>query len=257
MSKGVVFMQEEKEKKEKEATTKKKLRQLICPKCGRTSDEVAFHGFICIDDFLAEKKMKIPSKILLQICKYGDKMNARNNPKTWVTSWREIMEQISNSIKVSSAEVRCVDVDLEKKIAVIDIIFDDDEKNKITKEIPLDVRYTLCDIHTRSVRGYYESIIQIRPPENWKPESDEEEKTMDQKINRKTDKIISALQAVQPDIYVRREALKKGIDLYTSSTSSTFKALSLLGEKIIKSRKLWTMKEGKQLYRTTFIIRVN
>ncbi|MCX8202676.1 MAG: NMD3-related protein [Candidatus Micrarchaeota archaeon] len=243
--------------KEEDMGKRKNLRIMICPKCGRSNDEVAFHGFVCIDDFLAEKKMKIPSKILLQICKYQDKMNARNNPKAWVVSWREIMDQIANSIKIGGAEVICRDVNLERKIAVVDVIFDGDEKNKITKEIPLDVRYTLCDIHTKSVRGYYESIIQIRPPEGWKPETSEEEEQMKNDIKRKADKIISSLQAVQPDIYIKREQLKKGIDLYTSSTASTFKALSLLGIKIIRSKKLWTMKEGKELYRTTFIIRIN
>ncbi|MEM3431704.1 MAG: hypothetical protein QW783_04150, partial [Candidatus Micrarchaeia archaeon] len=85
------------------AEERKALREKICPKCGRSEREVSFHGFICIDDFLAEKKMKIPSKILLQICKYEDKMNARNNPKTWVTSWKEILEQIENMIRVSGA----------------------------------------------------------------------------------------------------------------------------------------------------------
>ncbi|MEM3455555.1 MAG: NMD3-related protein [Candidatus Micrarchaeia archaeon] len=235
----------------------KNLREKICPKCGRSEREVSFHGFICIDDFLAEKKMKIPSKILLQICKYEDKMNARNNPKTWVTSWKEILEQIENMIRVSGADVKCRDVDINKKIAIVDIIFEGDEKNKITKEIPLDVRYTLCDVHTKSVRGYYEAIIQIRPPENWRAETDEEEKEMETKIKRKTNEIIYGLQEVQPDIYIKKETLKKGIDLYVSSTASTFKALSMLGIKIIRSKKLWTMKEGKELYRTTFIVRVN
>lgn len=239
-----------------EKKDRKIIKELICPKCGRSSREVAFHGFICMDDFLAEKKIKIPSKILFQICKYQDKMNARNNSKMWVTSWKEIFDQISNMIKVGGAEVKCRDVDLDRKIAVIDIIFEGDEKNKLTKEIPLDVRYTLCDVHTKSVRGYYEAIIQIRPPEKWKAETNEEEAEMERKIIRKADKIISALQAVQPDIYVKKEQLKKGIDLYNSSTASTFKALSLLGIKIIRSKKLWTMKEGKQLYRTTFIVRV-
>ncbi|MCW1309761.1 MAG: NMD3-related protein [Candidatus Nanoarchaeia archaeon] len=241
---------------EKEEKKDRNLREKICPKCGRSEKEVAFHGFICIDDFLAEKKMKIPSSILLQICRYEDKMNARNNPKTWVTSWREIMDQIANSIKVSGAEVKCSDVNLEKKVAVVDIIFEGDQKNRITKEIPLEIRHTLCDVHTKSVRGYYEAIIQIRPPENWKPESDEEEKEMEIKIKRKADRIISGLQAVQPEIYIKKESLKKGIDLYVSSTPSAFKALSMLGIKIIRSKKLWTMKEGKELYRTTFIVRI-
>jgi len=242
--------------KEDEKTERKKLRELICPKCGRSSKDVSFHGFVCMDDFLAEKKIRIPSKILFQICKYGDKMNARNNPKAWVTEWKDIKKQIEGLVRAKGAEVRCADIDLERNIAVVDIVFEGDEKNKIVKEIPLDVRHTLCDVHTKSTRGYYEAIIQIRPPEKWRPETDEEEKEMKRLIERKVNKIISTLEYVQHDVFVKKVDLKKGVDLYVSSNKAAFQALSELGIKIIKSSKLWTMKEGKELHRITFIVRV-
>jgi len=234
----------------------RRIREIICPKCGRSNKDVPFHGFICMDDFLAEKKIEVPSKILFQICRYGDKMNARNNPKTWVTEWSEIKKQIEGLVRARGAEIKCTAVDLERNIAVVDIIFEGDEKNKIVKEIPLDVRHTLCDIHTKSTRGYYEAIIQIRPPEKWKPETKEEKEEIERIMERKANKIISTLEYVQPDVYVKKVNLKKGIDLYVSSNRAAFQALSELGIKIIKSSKLWTMKEGKELYRLTFIVRV-
>jgi NMD protein affecting ribosome stability and mRNA decay len=242
--------------KHKEETSKKRIRELICPKCGRSSRDVPFHGFLCIDDFLAEKKIEVPSKILFQVCRYGDKMNARNNPKAWVTEWSDIKKQIEGLVKAKGGQIRCTDVNLERNVAVVDIVFEGDEKNKIVKEIPLDVRHTLCDVHTKSTRGYYEAIIQIRPPERWKAETKEEEEEIEKLIERKTNKIISTLEYVQPDVYVKKVNLKKGVDLYVSSNRAAFQALSELGIKIVKSSKLWTMKEGKELYRITFIVRV-
>ncbi len=243
---------DESKKKKNARKNRPRLDEMICPKCGRSSRDVPFHGFICMDDFLAEKKIKLPASILFQVCKEGDKMAV----KKWVTEWKDIQEQIKSLIKVKDAEVRCSDIDLGKQTATIDIIFDGDEKNKLTKIIPLDIRNTLCDVHTKAVRGYYESIIQIRPPERWKPMDKEEKERMEQKLKRTTDRIISVLRSINHEIYIKREILKKGYDLYTSSTAATYKAMSELCLKTIVSRKLWTAKKGKELFRSTFLVRV-
>ena len=243
------------EESEKRKSTRKDqpgLDEMICPKCGRSSKDVPFHGFICMDDFLAEKKIKVPASILFQICREGDKMSV----KKWVTEWKDIQEQIRTLVKVRGAAVKCSDIDLGRQTATIDIVFDGDEKNKITKIIPLDVRYTLCDVHTKAVRGYYESIIQIRPPEKWDPMDKDEKERMELKMKRMADKMISVLQSINHEMYIKRETLKKGYVLYTSSTSATYKAMGELGLKTIVSRKLWTAKRGKELFRSTFLVRV-
>jgi len=244
--------EDESERKKGQAKKQPQLHEMICPKCGRSSKEVSFHGFICMDDFLAEKKIKFPASITFQICREGDKMAV----KKWVTDWKDIQAQIKGLVKVSGAEVRCSDVDLGRQTATIDVIFDGDEKNRLTKVIPLDVRNTLCDVHTKAVRGYYESIIQIRPPERWDPADKEEKERMEAKMKRMADKMISVLQSINPEMYIKRETLKKGYDLYTSSTAATYKAVSELKLKTIVSRKLWTAKKGKELFRSTFLVRV-
>jgi NMD protein affecting ribosome stability and mRNA decay len=58
------------------------------------------------------------------------------------------------------------------------------------------------------------------------------------------------------EIYIRQDRVRGGIDVYTSSTAATFKVLSDLRMRSKISRKLWTQKKGKQLFRTTFLVRV-
>lgn len=224
------------------------ITEKICPICGRSDKEVTFHGFICSEDYLAKKKIKVPSSIMVQVCKYGDKMAIN----TWTNNPDDLLPQVRRLVKAKGIEITYIDIDLEKAVAEVELSVDDE---KIRKQIPLDVRRTLCDLHARATRGYYESIIQVRM-------SDELERTEDKelianKIQRMADRITVMLQQEnQGEIYIRQDKVRGGIDVYTSSTAATFKVLSDLKLRSKISRKLWTQKKGKQLFRTTFLVRV-
>jgi len=225
------------------------IKEKICPICGRNEKEVAFHGFICIDDFLATKKIKTPSSIMVQICKYGDKMAINK----WTNNPEELLPQVARLVKAKGLKVSHVDIDIERAVVEVELSVDNE---KLRKRIRLDIRRTLCDLHARATRGYYESIIQVRM-------SDELERTEDKelianKIQRMADRITVMLQQEQKgEIYIRQDRVRGGIDVYTSSTAATFKVLGDLGIRSNISRKLWTQKKGKQLFRTTFLVRVS
>lgn len=224
------------------------IKDKICPICGRSEKEVKFHGFICIDDFLATKKIKVPASILVQVCKYGDKIAINQ----WTQNPKELVPQVARLVKAKGMEVTHVDIDLEKKVAEVELSLDSE---KIKRTIVLDVRNTLCDIHSKATRGYYESIIQVRPSEELLRTEDKE--MIANKIQRNADRITVMLQQENNgEIYIRQDKVRGGIDVYTSSTAATFKVLSELKMKSKISRKLWTQKKGKELFRTTFIIRV-
>ncbi|VVB74124.1 NMD3 family protein [uncultured archaeon] len=224
------------------------IKEKICPICGRSDKEVTFHGFICSEDFLATKKIKVPSSIMVQICKYGDKMQIN----AWTNNPDDLLPQVKRLIKAKGIEITHIDIDLEKAVAEVELSVDDE---KIRKFIPLDVRRTLCDLHARATRGYYESIIQVRMSEDL--ERTEDKELIASKIQRTADRITVMLQQEERgEIYIRQDRVRGGIDVYTSSTAATFRVLSALGIRNNISRKLWTQKKGKQLFRTTFLVRV-
>jgi len=220
----------------------------ICPICGRSEKEVMFHGFICSEDYLATKKIKVPASIMVQMCKYGDKLAIN----TWTNNPDDLLPQVKRLVKAKGIEITYIDIDLDKAMAEVELSVDNE---KIRKQIPLDIRKTLCDLHARATRGYYESIIQVRMNEDL--ERTEDKELIATKIQRMADRITVMLQQENKgEIYIRQDRVRGGIDVYTSSTAATFKVLSDLKIRSKISRKLWTQKKGKQLFRTTFIVRV-
>ncbi len=218
------------------------IREKICPKCGRSEKEVSFHGFICIEDYLAEKKIKVPASIMVQLCKYGDKMFIN----AWTDKHSDLLPQVTRLVKARGIEISHVDLDIDRHRATVELSF---AGEKLKKEIPLDVRKTLC---TRAVRGYFEAIVQVRS--NREPVDRDDRERIEQKIRKMADKIIATL-STETD-YIKHEKVRGGIDMYTDSTAAVFKTFSDLGLRVDVHRKLWTQKKGKQLYRSTFIVRI-
>jgi len=224
------------------------ITEKICPRCGRSDKEVTFHGFVCSEDYLATKKIKVPASIMVQMCKYGDKLAIN----TWTNNPDDLLPQVKRLVKAKGIEVTHIDIDLEKAMAEVELSVDTE---KIRKQIPLDIRKTLCDLHARATRGYYESIIQVRMSEEL--ERTEDKELIASKIQRTADRITVLLQQENKgEIYIRQDRVRGGIDVYTSSTAATFKVLGDIKMRSKISRKLWTQKKGKQLFRTTFLVRV-
>ena len=216
------------------------IREKICPVCGKTEKEVKFHNFICVEDFLATRELKLPPKLTVYYCKYGDKFAA--DVKRWKEKPEEMSGELGKNIKSIGGKVVGVVVDNDQMVIHFDIEFD----GKILKrDVPLKLKESLCDKHQRSSRGYYEAIVQLRSREGF----------MDPKTER-IEKLAERITMALHGVHVDKKEVKGGIDLYIDSKQATFDVLKSMRFKTTTTRKLGGVKKGREVYRTTFLVRV-
>lgn len=216
------------------------LKDKICPVCGRSEKEVRFHKFICVDDFLATREMKFPEKVTIYKCREGDKIAA--DVRKWKFHLDELDREISKTVKVKDGKITAVIVDPDNSDVHFEIDFDG---TRVKKVIPLKIKESLCDVHQRAARGYYEAIVQLRG--NWEdPEPNLE----------KMEKLATQIAVALEPVNVVKKDVEGGIDLYIDSKQATFNVLKDLRLKSTTTRKIGGRKGGKEVYRTTFLVRI-
>ena len=216
---------------------KESLKILICPLCGSSSKKKKFINFFCEDCWLSKQKVKLPEKIIIQKCKSCGRLKIRK----WNLNIEDLKKEIF-SVNKFITEIK----ELNEKSCKIVFTFDD---TKVEREIPVEFKSTLCDECTKRIRGYYEAVIQLR--------------SMDKKIYNEKRKdfirfkneIVNELEKITFVPLVKEE--KYGFDIYVGSTQKAFETLKNLGLKYKSTKKLFTKKKGKNLYRTTFLVKLN
>ncbi len=197
----------------------------ICPKCGASNKDKEFKGNFCIDCYIEMNLPKLPEKITVYIC--------RECGATKVRSWEDVdiesaMESLLKDKKMGKPHVR-----LEDKYAII-------KYPEINREFKVRVKEkkSLCDQCARRVSGYYEAIIQVR----------------DSYYNEKfIEKLLKNLEKATFISKIVEE--KKGIDIYVGDKMIARSILSALKVKPKVTHTLYGVKDGKRVYRTTFLIR--
>ena len=203
-------------------------RDHICPKCGAKESDKIFIGPFCID--CRPIKVRYNKKIELKKCKRCGKIFFKGG---WVPETKErIDEKILRPVKGEFDEKEYKDGKINLYI-----------KGRLAKQLPVDFRYiyVICPECLKKSGGYYEAIIQVRG-----------EKLSD--IKRMV-RIVSR-RLKRKTFIAKTEEKKEGIDLYVGSSKETFEAMKDLGIKPKITRKLHTQKQGKRIYRITFLIRV-
>jgi len=205
-----------------------------CPVCGRSSAETEFIGFFCTDDYLAEKKLKLPSKIEIKVCKRCGLVSL--NEKEWKNSVTDMLSAIALKLKekgvdkIEIVDVRQNEMDIEIYVG----------SSKLSRTIPLFERRTLCDVHTKMARGYYEAIIQLRGDMA--------------KIERVAKQLVSELN--EKTFVTGYGEYKYGVDILAGSNEVTRKILSDLKIKTKVTRKVWGAKRGETIYRVTYLVKL-
>jgi len=205
---------------------------LICPKCGANSDDVQFIGPFCINCY--KFKVKLPKSFVIKQCTKCKKVWIDREWKPF--SQKEIEKSIASKFK---GKFEKVDYYLDSGTAVI--YFKVGQKiYMVEKKFNPKYENVLCRECSRRSGGYYEAIIQFRGnKENIK----KYEKKLIHKLIKKT--FLSKI-----------EERKEGVDLFLGNSRAVFEILGKLKIKYKKSRKLFTQKKGKKMYRLTFAIRV-
>ncbi|MFH1520612.1 MAG: NMD3-related protein [Candidatus Micrarchaeota archaeon] len=202
---------------------------LICPKCGRTSDKVGFVEAFCIDCFPI--RLTLPHKITFERCVRCEKIKFRGY---WTAyNERKITDFILSKCK---GDFKSANYDFEKNV----VIFEIKSSTKIEKSMLLEFTKTICQQCSRISGGYYEGIIQLRGNRT--------------KIEEYAKKMLERLEKVT--FLTKTEEKDEGIDLYVGRSKPVIKLVSDLGIKTVMTKKLVGQEQGKRLYRTTFLVRL-
>lgn len=205
---------------------------IICPKCGKDSKEKDFINAFCIDCYQEQINIKIPEEIVLEICKTCEKIRSG---REWVVEF-DIQRYIIRKCKGDFFNAI-----FDEQNSLITFFIKKGEKVlKINKLINLKIIKSQCTDCSRKSGGYYEATIQLRGN---KLRIEKYSKIFQRELSMKT--------------FVNKiEERDSGIDLYIGSTDAVLEILKELRITHIITKKLFGVKQGKKVFRTTFSIRL-
>ena len=234
---------------------------MFCVECG--SEGPIFRDGVCKNCFIKTHTFTNgPSIIDLPICVNCNSYKFKN---TWTNEFLgDVLRRlIKNNFQISR-EFEKVDINTECKEAkdglsckVFISGFIDDLEIVEEHSIQVRLRRAVCDVCSRQSGGYYEAIVQIRPDKV--------------KLSRKElDDIMSTVGALVEDLQAKgNRALfitdigeeHGGLDFYISERSAGLVIAKKIQEQyggIIKqSSKNIGMKDSRQMYRVTYLVRLS
>ena len=203
---------------------------LICPKCGKRSDEIAFIDAFC--NACYPINIKAPDSIELEQCTRCDKIRLRGE---WTPyGERKITELLESRCR---GDFDSVTYDFVYQTASFGI---KSGTEHIEKKIPLNLKKTICQQCSRISGGYFEGIIQLRGDRNKMGKYAE---MFTKKLAKKT-------------FIAKTEEKEEGLDLYIGNSKTIVALMGEMGLKVLITKKLVGRDQGKRLYRTTFLVRL-
>ncbi len=206
---------------------------IICPECGRTSDEVEFVGEFCIDCTVKRAKQLIPKMLTIHVCRNCNRLI--KNGASEKLEGKSIAPLLSNHKKGIDAK----DVELQGNKALVTFIYDADGHSiTFDEEIKIKTKYALCNTCRKIKGGYYEAIVQLR--------------------GAKAEALLYALQGyvkANGTFISKVEQEATGYNAYVGDKKITAAFFSAYRLKPERSYTLYGMKNGKKLYRNTYLLR--
>lgn len=204
---------------------------LICPKCGRSSDEVKFMNAFCMDCY--PFNIQTPKETVIDRCKRCSLMKLKGE---WMQyDERKLGEYLISRCRGEFAEAG---YDVARQTAEFTITHGG-ETVKIERRVPLEIQTVMCQQCNRVSGGYFQGIIQLRG--NGK-QIERYASMLTEMLTRKT--FIS-----------KTEEKDGGLDIYVGSSKEVVGVMHELGVRALITKKLVGRQQGKRLYRTTFLLR--
>ncbi|VVB70089.1 NMD3 family protein [uncultured archaeon] len=199
-----------------------------CVKCGKRE---AVKNNLCEECFLDSYEVYKFKDVTLSICpKCGKKVIV---PYATLTDF--LKAKIKGNVTVTSAI-------LDEGNRIIHYkILPDGFIHSLEVDKPITILKDLCQDCSRLASGYFEAIIQLRGDKD--------------RIERTYLKVEKKLTDNKTKI-VKVEQLKEGLDLYVFSTRITGQVLGFLKLKFETSKKLAGRINGRNVYRTSFLVRL-
>jgi len=247
----------------KESRSDKERWSKFCPKCGKKTDEL--FDSLCRACFtkgiklIDAEKLAIPIRVnVCEICGGYFKGKGTGKERTTIEEVvtdairKEIRGRYGHECKVSvaglgwdelkGAENRVI-VSLRVKAEIKGVEIED------RGEIEVSLKRETCERCSRITGGYYAGIVQIRADDRIPAD---EELTMAEEI---------AYSGLGDADFISKETkLKEGLDIYISSMECgrrvSRQIVKKLGGVFSESRKLYGKKDGRNIYRVSFSVRL-
>ena len=208
------------------------MHSLICPKCGATSDKIQFLGPFCIN--CSPIRIECPKEFIMDICSRCGRMRIARD-------WVKYDENLISRLLAKKCKGHFKKVDYEPSANTATVFIEKEGTIlKLERTVKFRPNKVLCTDCSRRGSGYFEAIIQLRG----RPERIAKyEKLLKSRLSETT-------------FVAKTEDLKEGKDLYIGNSKAVIELFRELGLRMTISRKLHGVKQGRRLYRTTFLLRL-
>jgi nonsense-mediated mRNA decay protein 3 len=238
------------------------MNSVTCPKCGRECN-ILFDS-VCKGCFFETFKLfELPLVLHVRIC---SGCGAYFHKSRWedIGSLEDVVLKAVEDALLIHNEAGDVEVYLEPREVTPYIYMVRAEVDAVVRgepthaeaETEVRVQRTSCDMCSRESGGYFEAIIQIRaagrfPTEEERKRSSAIAREAMESMRKKGDRLAFISHSLEQ---------KEGIDLYMGSMNASRQVCRLinseLGGSFSESPTLIGMKDGKNLYRVTFAVRL-
>jgi len=233
---------------------------MFCVECGK--DDPIFRDGVCLDCYLKTNSFsKGPEFIDIPVCAH---CNSFKYKSSWTSElFGDVLKRmIKNSFNISR-ELKKIDINTECKEekerinckVYISGFIDDVEINE-EHNVFVRLKKTVCDVCSKRFGGYHEAIVQIRADKRDLTEGE-------------TDEVIAVVENIVQSIVAKgnrslfvtdMEIEHGGIDFYLSDKGFGQTIVNKIQDKhggeIKTSSKNVGMKDSKQVYRVTFLLRL-
>ncbi len=206
----------------------------ICPTCGASSQRTPFVGEHCADCHLAKERERWPSGMTLLHCPTCDRVWRSphwklRSPQLLAACVAPLFEKANVPGHYNPAASQWEGVWEEAGYSV-----------PFTHPFEVKLQKTVCPDCNRASSGYFEGIIQLRGPL-------EAVERMARRLSRRIQRKTSI-----PKV----EEMHGGLDLYVGLKKDIPEILEMEGLIFTRSEKLSGEKNGKRLYRSSFLVRL-
>lgn len=235
---------------------------MICVECGKES-EIVNNG-LCINCYVKSNRFsKGPDSLDIIRCSNCNSYKFKNKWENY--SFNQIINKVilqnfkfSNELKKPEIKTQIIDdSNLYKKLLEVKIIGLIYNLKIIEKhEIQINIKREICGTCSKQFGGYHEAIIQIRADKR-NLKSNE----IDGIYNLVIDYVKNLNDKGNLNIFITDfEEKKNGLTFYLSDNNTAFSIIKKIKEEypgeIKKSSKNIGMKDGKQIYRMTYLLRL-
>jgi len=214
----------------------------ICFLCGKRTNKLT-EGY-CEECYNKEFKLiKLPKELKITIC---SKCGCLKEKNTWKNL--ELEDLVKQKIRILGEKVNVkLEVNDIVKIYAKGFLNNSKKIKEEYYEIPLNENKIICPTCSRRYGNYHEGIIQLR--------GDVISEILDFIDDQMTSEVLKDKR-----VFYKIKRVKGGYDLYMSDKHITNKISDLLKKKfkvkIKKSYKLVTRKKGKNIYKSTILVRI-